>query len=276
MIDQGGSQRPGHVPGRTGAEGRGRGLRCRRSRPTTLAGAGAEGGRAAGQDEAEGQALAGRARCDAAGEGGPCAPPRRSSPPREARDEALARIRTRARVVAGRHGRGRRRRAQPPGEPPSLAEPREHTEVGRFDMERAARLSGSRFGYLIGDTALLACPLPRRARPPRPARPRPCCRRARARGGDDGPASSDERSNIYGLADDDLYLTGPRRPRRRPAHRRTIPAGAAAPLRGLLDDFSPQAGAAGKDTRGCSASTNSTRSRFRLTRRGIVERARRG
>ena len=32
----------------------------------------------------------------------------------------------------------------------------EHTEVGRFDMERAARLSGSRFGYLIGDTALLA------------------------------------------------------------------------------------------------------------------------
>ena len=42
------------------------------------------------------------------------------------------------------------------GEPLELAEPKEHTEVGRFDMERAARLSGSRFGYLIGDTALLA------------------------------------------------------------------------------------------------------------------------
>ncbi|MGH2996997.1 MAG: serine--tRNA ligase, partial [Gaiellaceae bacterium] len=42
------------------------------------------------------------------------------------------------------------------GEPPDIGEPKEHTEVGRFDMERAARLSGSRFGYLIGDTALLA------------------------------------------------------------------------------------------------------------------------
>src|SRR5206468_12503936 len=39
---------------------------------------------------------------------------------------------------------------------PHEGEAPEHTEVGRFDMERAARLSGSRFGYLIGDTALLA------------------------------------------------------------------------------------------------------------------------
>ena len=49
------------------------------------------------------------------------------------------------------------------GEPPPLAEPKEHTEIGRFDMERAARLSGSRFGYLIGDTALLALALYRYA-----------------------------------------------------------------------------------------------------------------
>ena len=42
------------------------------------------------------------------------------------------------------------------GEPPELEQAREHTEIGRFDMERAARLSGSRFGYLIGDTALVA------------------------------------------------------------------------------------------------------------------------
>src|SRR5206468_1531751 len=35
----------------------------------------------------------------------------------------------------------------------------EHTEVGRFDLERAARLSGSRFGFLIGDTALVAMAL---------------------------------------------------------------------------------------------------------------------
>ena len=42
------------------------------------------------------------------------------------------------------------------GEPPSLVEPREHLEVGRFDMERAARMSGARFGYWVGDTARLA------------------------------------------------------------------------------------------------------------------------
>ena len=31
--------------------------------------------------------------------------------------------------------------------------------MGRFELERAARLSGSRFGYLVGDTALLALAL---------------------------------------------------------------------------------------------------------------------
>src|SRR5207237_8450180 len=41
------------------------------------------------------------------------------------------------------------------GEPPKLERPRDHLELGRFEMERAARLSGSRFGYIVGDTALL-------------------------------------------------------------------------------------------------------------------------
>src|SRR5206468_3943227 len=43
------------------------------------------------------------------------------------------------------------------GDPPT--EGPEHTEVGRFDLERAARLSGSRFGFLVGDTALVALAL---------------------------------------------------------------------------------------------------------------------
>ena len=42
------------------------------------------------------------------------------------------------------------------GEPPRLDEPKEHLELGRFEMERAARLSGSRFGFMVGDTARLA------------------------------------------------------------------------------------------------------------------------
>ncbi|MDQ4029744.1 MAG: serine--tRNA ligase, partial [Actinomycetota bacterium] len=49
------------------------------------------------------------------------------------------------------------------GEPPELSEAREHTEVGRFDMERAARMSGARFGYWIGDAARLALALYRLA-----------------------------------------------------------------------------------------------------------------
>ena len=35
----------------------------------------------------------------------------------------------------------------------------EHTEIGDFEMERAARLSGARFGFMLGDTALLAMAL---------------------------------------------------------------------------------------------------------------------
>ena len=45
------------------------------------------------------------------------------------------------------------------GEPPALETVREHTEIGRFDMERAAHVSGARFGYVIGDSARVAMAL---------------------------------------------------------------------------------------------------------------------
>src|SRR4029077_13650175 len=45
------------------------------------------------------------------------------------------------------------------GEPPPLADADESLELGRFDMERAARMSGARFGYWIGDTGRLALAL---------------------------------------------------------------------------------------------------------------------
>ena len=45
------------------------------------------------------------------------------------------------------------------GEPATLADPRDHLELGRFEMERAARMSGARFGYWVGDTARLALAL---------------------------------------------------------------------------------------------------------------------
>ena len=49
------------------------------------------------------------------------------------------------------------------GEPPQLEHPREHTELGRFELERAAKISGARFGFIAGDTALLALALYRHA-----------------------------------------------------------------------------------------------------------------
>src|SRR5438093_2399711 len=45
------------------------------------------------------------------------------------------------------------------GEPPQLAHPREHTEIGQFELERAAKVSGTRFGFIVGDTALVALAL---------------------------------------------------------------------------------------------------------------------
>src|SRR5919201_2446800 len=38
-------------------------------------------------------------------------------------------------------------------EPLRLEHTREHTEIGRFELERAAKISGARFGFLAGDTA---------------------------------------------------------------------------------------------------------------------------
>ena len=73
------------------------------------------------------------------------------------------------------------------GEPPALAEAKEASEIGRFELERAARLSGSRFGFIVGDTALLALALYRFALDHVSAAgfTAGAPTRARARGGDD-------------------------------------------------------------------------------------------
>jgi seryl-tRNA synthetase len=141
------------------------------------------------------------------------------------------------------------------GEPPELAEPREHTDVGRFDMERAARLSGSRFGYLIGDTALLAFALYRAALDHlaqhgfTPVLPPVLVREEAMTGTGFFPT---ERSNIYALADDDLYLTGTSEVALAGLHMGEIIPSEQLPLRyaGFSTNFRREAGAAGKDTRG--------------------------
>jgi seryl-tRNA synthetase len=141
------------------------------------------------------------------------------------------------------------------GDPPQVDEPKEHTEIGRFEMERAARIAGSRFGYWVGDAALLALALYRLALDRLvakgfvPVLP-PILVREEALVGTGWLPSDDP--NVYEVAGEDLYLAGTAE----------IPLGGLylgeildpdeLPLRfvGFSTCFRSEAGAAGKDTRG--------------------------
>ena len=141
------------------------------------------------------------------------------------------------------------------GEPPQLAEPKESLELGRFDMDRAARMSGARFGYWIGDTGRLALALYRYALD-RLAQQGfvtvlpPVLVREEALIGT-GHFPSDEQ-NVYEIPEDGLYLSGTAEIPVSSLHAGEIFEVADLPLRYVA--FSPcfrrEAGAAGRDTRG--------------------------
>ena len=129
----------------------------------------------------------------------------------------------------------------------------EHTEIGRFEMERAARLSGSRFGYLVGDTALLALALYRFALDKAvehghvPMLPPVLVREEAMYGTGFFPT---ERSNIYALPEDDLYLTGTSEVALAGFHLGEILDELPLRYSAFSTCFRREAGAAGKDTRG--------------------------
>jgi seryl-tRNA synthetase len=131
----------------------------------------------------------------------------------------------------------------------------EHPEIGRFDMERAARMSGSRFGYWIGDTALLALALYRFALDRLvaqgfvPVLP-PVLVREHALYGTGWLPSADP--NSYKLEGEDLYLAGTAEIPIGGLHGDEILDADALPLRyvGFSPCFRSEAGAAGKDTSG--------------------------
>jgi seryl-tRNA synthetase len=141
------------------------------------------------------------------------------------------------------------------GEPPQLAEPKEHLELGRFDMERAARVSGSRFGYLIGDTALLSLALYRWALDRAvaagftPVLPPVLVREEAMYGTGFFPA---EKNEYYEIGEDGLYLTGTSEVALAGLHMGEILEADELPLRytGFSTNFRREAGAAGRDTRG--------------------------
>jgi seryl-tRNA synthetase len=141
------------------------------------------------------------------------------------------------------------------GEPPKLEHPRDHLELGRFDMERAARLSGSRFGYVIGDAALLEQAIFRFAIERVAAagftfvRPPVLVREQAMYGTGFFPT---DRSNIYGIPSDELYLTGTSEVALAGLHMDEILEADALPLHyaAYSTCFRREAGAAGKDTHG--------------------------
>jgi seryl-tRNA synthetase len=134
---------------------------------------------------------------------------------------------------------------------------RDHLELAgaRIDMERGARLSGSRFAYLRGDLVMLEFALVRyalekiRSQGFEPVIP-PVLVRERALYGTG--FLPDTEQQIYRLPDDDLYLVGTSEVALASLHDDEILAAGDLPRRyaGFSTCFRREAGAAGKDTRG--------------------------
>jgi seryl-tRNA synthetase len=160
-------------------------------------------------------------------------PPHESVPDGETEDDA----------------REERRVGEPGAEGPN------HLELGWFDMERGARLSGSRFGYIVGDAARLALALYGWALDRlvaegfTPVLPPVLVREEAMYGTGFFPA---EKSEYYEIGEDGLYLTGTSEVALAGLHMGEILDAEALPLRytAFSANFRREAGAAGRDTRG--------------------------
>jgi seryl-tRNA synthetase len=134
---------------------------------------------------------------------------------------------------------------------------RDHLELAgeRIDMERGARLSGSRFAYLRGDLVLLELALVRYALEKlakegfEPVIPPVLVREQALYGTGFLP---DTEQQIYHLPEDDLYLVGTSEVALASLHAGEVLDEAELPRRyaGFSSCFRREAGAAGRDTRG--------------------------
>jgi seryl-tRNA synthetase len=144
------------------------------------------------------------------------------------------------------------------GEPPTFDfRPRDHLELAgpAIDMERAARLSGARFAYLLGDLVFLELALVRwtldilRSHGFQPVIPPVLVREQALYGTGFLP---DTEQQIYALGEDDLYLVGTSEVALASLHADEVLDAERLPLRyaGFSPCFRREAGAAGRDTRG--------------------------
>jgi seryl-tRNA synthetase len=144
------------------------------------------------------------------------------------------------------------------GEPPTFSfEPRDHLDLaaayGWIDLERAARVSGARFAYRVGEVALLELALYRFALDRLvgkgfvPVLP-PVLVREEAMYGT-GFLPTDE-VNIYKIERDELYLTGTSEVALASFHMGEELDDLPRRYTGYSTNFRRESGAAGKDTRG--------------------------
>jgi seryl-tRNA synthetase len=145
------------------------------------------------------------------------------------------------------------------GDPPAFTfTPKDHLDLaaphGWIDMERGARLSGSRFAYRRGEVALLELALYRfalerlYAKGFEPVLPPVLVREEAMYGTGFLPT---EASNLYRLDErDDLYLTGTSEVALAGLHMGEILEELPLRYAGYSTNFRREAGAAGKDTRG--------------------------
>jgi seryl-tRNA synthetase len=144
------------------------------------------------------------------------------------------------------------------GEQPDFGfEPKDHVALGGWmiDLERGARTSGSRFGYLLGDLVLLHMATVRFAvdalvgRGFIPVLPPVLVRASALEGTGYFPG---ERDQIYALERDDLFLVGTSEVPLAALHQDEILPAEDLPRRycAVSSCFRREAGAAGKDTRG--------------------------
>jgi seryl-tRNA synthetase len=146
------------------------------------------------------------------------------------------------------------------GDPPEFdVEPRDHLEIGTslglIEMEAAARASGSRFAYLLGDLVLVELALVRfalellREEGHRPAAPPVLAREEAFYWTGFLPG---EREQLYEVPRDELFLIGTSEVTLAALHAGEILEPGTLPRRyaGFSTCFRREAGAAGKDTRG--------------------------
>src|SRR6476659_9649316 len=139
------------------------------------------------------------------------------------------------------------------GEPTRLAESKEHTEVGNFDLERGAKVSGSRFGFILGDTALVALALYRFALDRlvsegfTPVLPPVLVREDAMYGTGFFPS---DKSDYYEIPADNLYLVGTSEVPLIAMHMDEILDTLPLYYCAFSSCFRRESGAAGRDTRG--------------------------